>query len=344
MNTKADIPSSGRIDISGKVVGKRRARVEKRDWELKLEDQSGKRIPLILWKTHQVNGEEFSVGRWYRFTEARGKYGNELHSTSDLDFERTQPPNAGPTEILHLSDSHIGYRLRGRSDGYNQSTVGWMGDIDCLERFRTAIEIAVEREVDAVLHTGDIFDDVVNKKHLHSVGELLDGILGEAGIPFYYIHGNHDPDEGREILEKSEVAEHLSAESPKKVGGKVHVYGVDHRSMSWWRNRSLGLRDGASGDGYNVLCLHQSITPIRPESNGPSISAETLLEKSNVDLDLLALGHEHYFYEGEVPEHGCKGFYPGPTERISKRYRKRPPFVNLYTFSDGIDRERISVD
>lgn len=349
MNTKSDIPDGGRTDITAKVKHKTRPKISKRAWELQLEDINGSSFQLILWETHSVDGSKFSVGGWYEITEARGKYGDTLHSTADIKFERVPPPNTGPTKILHISDTHIGYGLRSRSDQYNQSIVKWIEEVDCLMRFRKAMKIAVRREVDAVLHTGDIFDDVVNNKHLYSFGKILSETIGEADIPFYYILGNHDPKNGKKKLKEAEsagLAKHLPRKVPTKVGSDVFLYGIDYRKRGWWNNPSLKFDDSLPKESYKVLCLHQSITPICPDrGTSEEIEVGTVLGNSNLEFDLLALGHEHFFYEQKnLSGYNCRAFYPGPTGRINKKYAKREPFVNLYTFSEGIERERIPVN
>jgi len=331
VNTKSDIPDEGRIDITAKVKHTTRPKISKRAWELKLEDIDGSSFQLILWETHSIDGSKLSVEEWYEITEARGKYGNILHSTADIKFERVPPPNTGPTKILHISDTHIGYRLRSRSDQYNQSTVNWI------------------EEVDAVLHTGDIFDDVVNNKHLYSFGKILGEIIGEADIPFYYILGNHDPENGKEKLKQAEragLAKHISRKIPTKIGSNVFLYGIDYRKRGWWNNPSLDFDNSVPKESYKVLCLHQSVTPICPDrGTSEEIEVGTVFGNSNLEFDLLALGHEHFFYEQKnLSGYNCRAFYPGPTGRISKKYAKREPFVNLYTFSEGIDRERIPVN
>lgn len=352
VNTKSDIPHDKRLDITVRVTDKTRSSKSRRGWRIKLEDTDGASVPLVLWETHDADGSRLSVGEWYRLTNVRGKdWDNtekELHSTSDMYFERVPPPKSEPTRILHLSDTHIGYSLRDRADEYDQERVDWFDEIDCLYRFRRAMEIAVRRNVDAVLHTGDIFDDVVEREQVNSFRDVLEDTLAEADIPFCYILGNHDPEHGKmelRSLESSGIAEHLSKRDPVKIGGKVVLYGTDHKNPGWWGGTSLRFGRDVPEGAYKILCLHQSVVPVRPENGQKGeIDIETVLSNSNVEFDVLALGHEHYFYEEGNPRgYDCVAFYPGPTERISNRYRERPPFVNLYTFSEGIERERLPV-
>ena len=78
------------------------------------------------------------------------------------------------TRILHISDTHLGKRQYG-SDIRRE---------DFANAFEQAIEVAVDRDVDAVIHTGDLFDDPVPS--LPTVMRAADALkpLEEHGIPF----------------------------------------------------------------------------------------------------------------------------------------------------------------
>jgi DNA repair exonuclease SbcCD nuclease subunit len=349
MNTKSDMPDGGRMDITVKVTNKTIPSQSKRSWKISLEDINGSPIQLILWSTHSIDGSEISVGEWYELTDVRSQQWNkQLHSTSDMTAKKVPAPETRSTNILHISDTHIGYPLRERSDQYNQSTVRWIDEIDCLTQFRKAMEMAVEREVDAVIHTGDVFDDVVDTDHLNEFRDILENTVGEADIPFYYILGNHDPENARMELKSAEsagLAKHLSRRTPTQVGENVFLYGTDYHKPDWWENPPSKFDDGVPEGSYRVLCLHESISPVCPSrKRSADIPLERIVESSNIDFDLIALGHEHDVHEERYPSgYDCMAFYPGPAERISNKYRDKPASVNLYTFSEDITRERLEV-
>jgi len=58
----------------------------------------------------------------------------------------TEPPESA-THLLHLSDSHLGASLSTDSDYTSENR--------CLKGFRRAIDVAIDRDVDGVLNTGD---------------------------------------------------------------------------------------------------------------------------------------------------------------------------------------------
>ena len=344
MNTKSDIPDGGRMDITVKVTNKTIPSQSKRSWRISLEDINGSPIQLILWSTHSIDGSEISVGEWYKLTDVRSqRWNKQLHSTSDMTAKKVLAPETRSTNILHISDTHIGYPLRKRSDQYNQSTVRWIDEIDCLTQFRKAMEMAVEREVDAVLHTGDVFDDVVDTEHLNGFRDILENTVGEADIPFYYILGNHDPEDARMELKSAEsagLAKHLSRRNPTQVGENVFLYGTDYHKPDWWENPPSKFGDGVPEGSHRVLCLHQSVLPVCPDRGQlEEIPLDDIFGSANMEFDMLALGHEHDIYEKENPSgYDCKAFYPGPTDRISYKFKDKQATVNLYTFSGEIKK------
>jgi hypothetical protein len=69
------------------------------------------------------------------------------------------------------------------------------------------------------------------------------------------------------------------------------------------------------------------------------IPLDDIFGPANIEFDMLALGHEHYVYEKQnLSGYDCKAFYPGPADRISDKYEDEKATVNLYTFSDGVER------
>ena len=60
-----------------------------------------------------------------------------------------------PIRIAHISDTHLGYRALGKTDpltGRNQRS------IDVENAFADAITDILQRDVDLVVHSGDLFN------------------------------------------------------------------------------------------------------------------------------------------------------------------------------------------
>lgn len=85
-------------------------------------------------------------------------------------------------EFLHLSDVHLGYQQYGHPERFD----------DFGRAFLSAIEYAVERQVDFVLISGDLFHKsaIDPPTLLQAVGGL--DRMHQAGIPVLAVMGNHD--------------------------------------------------------------------------------------------------------------------------------------------------------
>ncbi len=91
--------------------------------------------------------------------------------------------------IAHVSDTHLGYRALSRADertGRNQRS------IDIEVAFERAIDDLLTRDVDLVIHSGDLFHH--SRPAYHAIGTAIRQFrrLEQAGIPAVVIGGNHD--------------------------------------------------------------------------------------------------------------------------------------------------------
>lgn len=93
--------------------------------------------------------------------------------------------------FIHAADLHLGAPFK----GLRASSSSWA---DVLlnaipEAFRRIVDAALERRVDFVVIAGDIFDD--SRPSYADFSLFVSGMkrLAEAGIPVYFVTGNHDP-------------------------------------------------------------------------------------------------------------------------------------------------------
>ena len=84
--------------------------------------------------------------------------------------------------IAHINDTHLGNRQYD-SDIRRQ---------DFTNAFVQSVERAIERDVDAIIHTGDLFHR--RTPPLPQVNQCINVLrrADDAGIPFLGIVGNHD--------------------------------------------------------------------------------------------------------------------------------------------------------
>jgi DNA repair exonuclease SbcCD nuclease subunit len=235
------------------------------------------------------------------------------------------------TTLLHVSDTHLGKRQYG-SDVRKD---------DMAAAFDQAIDVAVDENVDAVIHTGDLFDS--RTPSLPEVTRCIQTLrkLDEANIPFYGIVGNHDrkmDEQWLDLIRETGTAERLSKE-PTMIGGDVAVYGIDSVTKPSWHSKDFTLEPPEDSDTFTLLCMHQLLAPPIPGSEDfmADHSAEEVFDRVGIDLDALALGDYHKPEEDVVDS--VPVWYAGSTERCSLS-EEEPRSVSLLEIEDGSIRRR----
>lgn len=226
------------------------------------------------------------------------------------------------THLLHVSDTHLGNRQYG-SDLRRE---------DFADAFKQTIKYAIDQDVDAVIHTGDLFD--TRDPRLPDLNECIDILqqLREANIPFYGIVGNHErkmDSQYLDLINKTGTAERLD-QSPTVIDDEVAVYGIDAVTKPAWHAEDFTLEEPPDG-AFTILCMHQLLEPPVPEIFAEH-PVEDVLDRVNVDIDGLALGDYHESV-GTVKQ-GTKVWYPGSTERCA-RDETEPRRVSLLEIEDG---------
>jgi exonuclease SbcD len=217
------------------------------------------------------------------------------------------------TTILHVSDTHLGNRQYG-SDERRE---------DYADAFEHAIQIAIEEEVDAVLHTGDLFDSKnpslgTQIRCAQLINRLEEDI--DSPIPFLTIVGNHERKRDHQFVDYIELSsEHLvrlenKDNKPHIVNDEVAVYGFDHIRQYLWETSDLTLQP-TDGDYYNIVAMHQLLHPPVPELLAEH-STRDMFERFGIDTDALALGDYHQRKQQQVEDTFV--YYPGSTEKTQK--------------------------
>ena len=231
------------------------------------------------------------------------------------------------TRVIHTGDTHIGYRQYhspARRD-------------DFLDAFRRVVADAVEADVDAVVHAGDLFHD--RRPDLPDLLGTLSALreLDKAGIPFLAVVGNHESTRGGQWLDLFEslgLATRLSAD-PVVVGGTA-FYGLDHVPPS--RRDGLDYEFAPHEAESAALVSHGLFEPF---THG-EWDTEHVLESATVEFDAMLLGDNHTPDTAEVLDTWVT--YCGSTERASASERDGRGY-NLVSFDDdGVDVRRRALD
>jgi DNA repair exonuclease SbcCD nuclease subunit len=223
------------------------------------------------------------------------------------------------TRVIHTGDTHVGYRQY-HSPERRQ---------DFLDAFESVVDDAVEGDVDAVVHAGDLFHD--RRPDLPDLLGVLSALrrLDAAGIPFLGIVGNHESTRGTQWLDlcvNLGLATRLDDEPT--VVGDAAFYGLDHVPRS--RRDELGYDFDPHDAVTAVLVAHGLFTPF-PHGEWDT---EAVLDAASVDFDALLLGDNHAPDTARVA--GTWVTYCGSTERASADERD-PRGYNLVALGGDVD-------
>jgi len=237
------------------------------------------------------------------------------------------------TKILHLSDTHLGNRQYG-SDTRRD---------DFTHAFEAAIDRALQENVDAVIHTGDLFHR--RTPSLPIVTDCIEILrkLADEDIPFYGIVGNHDrkmDQQWLDLIRETGTAQRLD-QTPAMVNDDVALYGIDAVTKPAWHAADFTLEEPPNSDAFRLLGLHQLFEPLVPEFYADHDLAE-VLDRVDIDIDALALGDYHKTESGIVD--GVPAWYAGSTERCATD-EIEPRTVSLLEIKDGdLERREIELD
>ncbi|RJX43357.1 exonuclease SbcCD subunit D [Halonotius aquaticus] len=189
------------------------------------------------------------------------------------------------TRVLHTGDTHIGYQQYHSPERR----------ADFLSAFETVIDDAVEMDVDAVVHAGDLFHD--RRPDLPELMGTLSALreLNAADIPFLAVVGNHESTRGGQwldLFERLGLATRLG-DDPIAIDSTA-FYGLDHVPESRRDDLDYDFTRPADSDldtepTHHVLVGHGLFTPFAHAN----WETETVLDESTVDFDAVLLGDNH---------------------------------------------------
>lgn len=271
---------------------------------------------------------------------------DDAHDWEKLDYsgswdfrESARGAEKDNTSLLHMTDSHIG-KYTGGFHGR-----GW--SVDCMAGFERAIDKAIELNVDAVVHTGDLFHNDkhgITKKQSFGVGYQL-ARLHDEDILFYYILGDHERELGGELMDtfgELGLARNLN-QTPIEIGSHIALYGQNHRPSSFWQPKHWN--PDHPGGRISILALHQSLAPFtgnkEPDVHVADIGQWTV-NRAGFSFDAIALGQLHR----EIDEilGGTRAICGGATERLGKTRTSIAGSVGLFQAgSSGLSYERVNL-
>lgn len=179
--------------------------------------------------------------------------------------------------IIHTGDIHLGSAFRGL-----RAEKAKLRQAEILDGFRRLCLYAKQNGVNAVLISGDLFDENGVSDRLRA--EVFYSMAQAFPVQFFYILGNHDD----LFSTQEELPKNLYLFSQNRgwqsydFEDGITVTGIDERYLDASAYDGLKLR----GERYNIVMMHGEITT--DVGNGVCLSA-----LKNKGIDYLALGHIH---------------------------------------------------
>jgi DNA repair exonuclease SbcCD nuclease subunit len=236
---------------------------------------------------------------------------------------------ARPIRIAHLADTHLGYRALYRADpvtGRNQRAV------DVEDAYARAIADVLSRDVDLVIHAGDVFHHTRPSWQAMRAFVVETRRLALAGLPAIVIAGNHDTPRLRTSGSAFSVL-NLALPEVRFVTGydledvefselDLLVVAVPHGALT---NPNPPVPSPWPGK-RNVLVTHGLVPGLLPRGGREPGEEELSPLLLDAGFDYVALGHYHVW----GPQ-GHRAWYSGSTERTGWGDEAVNPGYNLVT-------------
>jgi len=223
--------------------------------------------------------------------------------------------------ILHLADTHLGYSAYHKTadSGLNQR------EVDIYRAFRQAVDCALDRRPDLVVHAGDLFDAVrpTNRAISMALQQLIR--LSKAGIPTVIISGNHETPKLRETGSVFRIFEHLDNIFPVYQGQyetiqiqNIIVHAVPHCLTGEDLKKNLESLKPVEGK-FNLLTIHVGVSGIKEFRTGDFNEQVVSTSYLSPNFDYIALGHYH-----RQCKVAANAYYAGSSEHLSFKEAGEP--------------------
>ncbi len=198
-------------------------------------------------------------------------------------------------KFIHAADLHLDVPMQKIS---NELALSSQATFQALENL---VKIAVQKQVDAVLFVGDIWNDEDASLRARLMFKKACDTLNKHCIKVYIAHGNHDPLTKRfQSIQYPEnvvlfPSEYTVSAFEKQNEILAYIHGISHASKKESTNLSntFAAQSLASKDKYyHIYMLHTSLTGNEHEDRYAPCSLADLRDKNP---HYWALGHIHRF-------------------------------------------------
>ena len=300
--------------------------------EVSLLDNVGNPLRLVDYEGANLS-VNWTQNHRYRVSRCGVNNGGNRYAVELAPSKRTRVEPLGPTEervrLLVVGDTHVGRTKHPKTKE----------EIDPVGAFIAAVEYGLERKVDAVLHVGDIFHESATPLQAASIDQHVFVPLQKAGIPFYYVRGNHASEAGDDVLSKHRHVSNLDT-TGVTVGSDIRVFGINHYEEGALPWKTLTFPSGVT-EPISVLVLHQTLRQL--SGSGPkSVDLSRVQRKFGSKFDFVLSGHHH---DATVRKwNGVPVMYTGASEHMSKNQNATDRVAWLLTADNSsVTRERFDI-
>ncbi|WP_408925451.1 exonuclease SbcCD subunit D [Corynebacterium sp. YSMAA1_1_F7] len=271
----------------------------------------------------------------------------------------TQPlaaPSAHRARIVHTSDWQLGMRRR-----FLSAEAQSRFDESRLEAVEALLELAQERECDAIVVAGDVFDDNLLKPEIY--GRAMD-VLKRSTVPVFLLPGNHDPLDAASVYHREEFDELdnvyvLKNSEPVAVpnsggasvdgasGAALEIVGAPLRGKSADEDLVAAALSGLSqvkGAGIRVMVGHGAVNSFGERDDFDRIDvANAARACQERKVDYVALGDTHSAIPLDADSAQARVWYSGAqevTDFIEEDGRGEANSGNVLVVDIGVDPAR----
>ena len=210
-------------------------------------------------------------------------------------------------KFIHCADLHLGSRFKGLGD--YDSRLAEMLRLSVFESFERIVDAALDRHADALVISGDVFDD---SNELPSTRMWFVRQLSRLTIPVFICRGNHDSMTSWDSAIPYPDNVHEFGTDVESIDlGDVQVIGASYAEAHETRNLVAMMKGDA--DKFTIACVHCDIDSC---SEGYPYAPCSQRDFVGSNVDYWALGHIHkrsvvsrspyVVYPGNIQGHSFK--------------------------------------
>ncbi len=218
-------------------------------------------------------------------------------------------------KFAHMADCHIG--------SYRDERMKALS----IEAFNRAIDISLEKKVDFILISGDLFNTSLPSIDAIKAATVKLKQVADENVPVYLIAGSHDfSPSGKtmlDVLENAGLCENvvkgsvnengklcLDFTEDEKTGVKITGMIGKRGTLEKVYYESLELENLENEPGFKIFMFHSAISELKPKDmENIESTPMSYLPKG---FNYYAGGHVHTVMKQSSPELGGVITYPGP--------------------------------